>query len=772
MQDGVRVDTGVAQGKTPSAKYDPLLAKLICSVPAGQSFDDCVQLSLSSLQSYKMDGVKTNINQLLNILSHPEMTANNVYTAFMSDFAADVGNTVSKKKKKKAKKKVAAPEGPPTSIPVFSPFPGQVAEFKVKVGDKVEPGQTVAVVSAMKMLNDIPSPGVGVVTAIGSAVEAQIDETVALVTIEGHVMAVEEEEDEFDDAAPVAAAPGGGGDGAFISRAWAADEDTFGVYGRSAPRIRSKIKTDDATYKDRHAHHSALAATLQERLQLVRQGGGGKYVKLHRKRGKFLARERIEQIIDPGSRFLELSALAAWDKHDGKVMSAGVVTGIGLVHGRECMFQCNDATVKGGIAFPETFKKQSRAQEIAQANRLPCVYLVDGGGANLSADNGGDGAMTVGFVEYGKQFRNQSIMSSMKIPQIACVLGQCTAGGAYVPALSDEVVHVNGGNIYLGGPPLVKAATGEIATQEQLGGAAMHTSKSGVSDHYAENEEEALHKVRTIIEHLQRPAKVQLPMLNPEPPAYSPEELLGVVPEDTKIPFDVREVIARIVDGSRFHEFKPRYGSTIVCGWGHIHGYPIGILGNNGMLFSESAIKAAHFIENCGQRGTPLLFLHNITGFIIGTKYEQGGIAKDGAKMIMAVSCAPVPKFSVVLAGSHGAGNYAMCGPAFDPRFTFLWPNAKISVMGGKQAADVITTVKDGQLKREGKPPLSKEQIEMMQEPIIDAFESTNSAYHSTANVFDDGVIDPRHTRDTLGMAISISLNAPKMTNGYGVFRM
>jgi acetyl-CoA carboxylase carboxyltransferase component len=438
------------------------------------------------------------------------------------------------------------------------------------------------------------------------------------------------------------------------------------------------------------------------------------------------------------------------------------------------MFIINDATVKGGVLFPETLKKMYRAQAIAQENHLPCIYLVDGGGANLSA---GDGSVSQGsaaaFVAGGAQFYNQAIMSSMRIPQISAVLGKCTAGGAYIPAMSDESVIVKGnGTIYLGGPPLVKAATGEIANEQDLGGAAMHTSKSGVADHMAENEEEALLKVRSIVEHLARRPRHVLPMATPEPPAYDPDELLGILPEDNKFPYDIREVIARIVDGSRLHEFKPRYGITLICGFAHIHGFPVGILANNGMLFSESAIKATHFIQVCGQRGIPLVFLHNITGFMVGTMYEQGGIAKDGAKMIMAVSCVPVPKFSVVIGGSHGAGNYAMCGPAFGPRFTFLWPNAKISVMGGPQAAEVITIVKNDQLKREGKPQLTPEAKAKMQDPILKLYETSSSAYDSTKAVWDDGIIDPRDTRDVLAQAISISLNAPFPKNGYGVFRM
>jgi acetyl-CoA carboxylase carboxyltransferase component len=556
------------------------------------------------------------------------------------------------------------------------------------------------------------------------------------------------------------------------SSAWfSGDPENF---ASASSKFKSKVVPTSDDYKRRYKHNQQMVDTLEARLKTVSQGGSEKSVKLHRERDKMLPRERIGRIIDPGTTFLELSALAAWGMYGGSVHSAGYVTGIGVVQGVECMFFVNDATVKGGVFFPETTKKQLRAQAIAMENHLPCIYLVDGGGANLGAEDGNTTQNSAAaFTLIGRQFYNQAVMSAMQIPQLSAVLGKCTAGGAYIPAMSDESVIVKGnGTIYLGGPPLVKAATGEDAEEQELGGAAMHTSKSGVSDHYVETEIEGLHRVRVLVEHLARRPRHVLPMATPEPPAYDPEELLGIIPEDTKYPFDSREVIARVTDGSRFHEFKPRYGPTLVCGFAHIEGFPVGILANNGMLFSEAAIKATHFIQVCGQRGVPLVFLHNITGFMVGTQYEQGGIAKDGAKMITAVSCAPVPKFSVVIGGSHGAGNYAMCGPAFNPRFTFLWPNAKISVMGGTQAAEVISIVKNDQLKREGKPELTPAEKSKMQAPILKLYEGSSSAYDSTRAVWDDGLIDPRQTRSVLARAISVSLNAPYPTNGYGVFRM
>ena len=534
-------------------------------------------------------------------------------------------------------------------------------------------------------------------------------------------------------------------------------------------RLQTRINSSDESFKSNHEHNSALLATLRERLDVVQQGGGGKYVEKHRSRGKALPRERISAICDPGTPFLELSPLAAYDLYDGRAASAGMVTGVGVVHGRECLFVANDATVKGGSYYPMTVKKHIRAQEVADTNHLPCIYLVDSGGAFLPMQD----EVFPDRDHFGRIFRNQAIMSGKGIPQIAAVCGSCTAGGAYVPAMSDESIIVKGnGTIFLAGPPLVKAATGEEVSAEDLGGADLHTAQSGVADHYAEDEPSALRMVRNIVENLNTGVKTKLDVQPPEDPAYSIDEILGIIPEDNRTPFDVREVISRIVDGSRFHEFKARYGPTLICGFARIHGYPVGIVANNGILFSESSQKGAHFVELCGQRGVPLVFLQNITGFMVGRDYEAGGIAKDGAKLVTAVSCVPVPKFTVIIGGSHGAGNYGMCGRAYDPRFLFMWPNSRISVMGGPQAADVLATVKQDQRAREGLEPMTGEEWSNFQSPILEKYEVEGSPYYSTARLWDDGIIDPRDTRDILGLAISASLNAPMPDTKFGIFRM
>jgi len=511
------------------------------------------------------------------------------------------------------------------------------------------------------------------------------------------------------------------------------------------------------------SYHQSLAKELAERLDKVKEGGGAKAVERHHSRGKLLPRERITRILDEGSPFLELSALAANGMYEveGDVPSAGVVTGIGRVHGHECMFVANDATVKGGTYFPLTVKKHLRAQEIATQNRLPCIYLVDSGGAFLPMQD----EVFPDRDHFGRIFFNQARMSAAGIPQIAAVLGSCTAGGAYVPAMCDESVIVKGnGTIFLAGPPLVKAATGEDVTAEDLGGANVHTGQSGVADHFAENEEEALAKVREIVANLNWKTAAVRNTAPYEEPKYPAEDIYGILPiESTRVPFDVREIISRIVDGSKFHEFKRRYGTSIVCGFAAIHGSPVGIVANNGILFSESAIKATHFIELCAQRKIPLVFLQNITGFMVGKKYESEGIARHGAKMVMAVSNAAVPKFTVVIGGSFGAGNYGMCGRAFDPRFMWMWPNAKISVMGGEQAADVLARVKSDATPKE---------VEANRKVILEKYATESSAYYSTARLWDDGIIDPKTTRDVLGLAIAASLNAPIEDTKFGVFRM
>lgn len=519
------------------------------------------------------------------------------------------------------------------------------------------------------------------------------------------------------------------------------------------------------------ANRDHMLESLREwrrRVELVKEGGGPEAVAKHKSRGKLTARERIERLLDPGTAFLEFSTLAAWDMYDNQAPGAGMVTGIGTIHGTECLIVSNDATVKGGTYYPMTVKKHLRAQEIAEENGLPCIYLVDSGGAFLpmQADVFPDRD------HFGRIFYNQARMSAAGIPQVAVVLGSCTAGGAYVPAMADENVIVkNNGTIFLGGPPLVKAATGEIVSAQDLGGARVHCEVSGVTDHFAENDEHALEITRDIVAHLNHRPKWTLPQRESEEPLYPADEIYGIISRDIKIPYDVRQVIARLVDGSRFHEFKANYGTTLVCGFSHLWGYPLGIVANNGVLFSESALKGAHFVELCNQRGIPLLFLQNITGFMVGQKYENEGIAKHGAKMVMAVSNACVPKFTVVIGGSHGAGNYGMCGRAYQPRQLWMWPNAKISVMGGEQAANVLLTIKMDQQAGRGKP-MGVEEQEEFKRPILEKYEVESSAYYSTARIWDDGIIDPVDTRRVLALGLAASLNRRWSEKTQGVFRM
>lgn len=532
--------------------------------------------------------------------------------------------------------------------------------------------------------------------------------------------------------------------------------------------LHSQAKPSSPEFEQNRAHHLKTIEEIQALMAAAREGGGKGSVERHHKRGKLLPRERIDRILDPGAAFLELSPLAAHGLYDGGAPSAGIVTGVGLVEGREVMIVANDATVKGGTYFPMTVKKHVRAQEVALENRLPCIYLVDSGGAFLPLQD----EVFPDRDHFGRIFYNQARLSAARVPQVAVVLGSCTAGGAYVPAMSDESIIVKGnGTIFLGGPPLVKAATGEVVSAEDLGGADVHTRMSGVADHFAEDEEHALALCRSIVSNLNTSKTQQLAMQAPEDPAYDPEELLGVLPMDTRTPYDVREVIARLVDGSRFHEFKSRYGTTLVTGFAHLHGMPVGIVANNGILFSESAMKAAHFVELCSQRKVPLLFLQNITGFMVGRKYETGGIAKDGAKMVQAVATTTVPKFTVLIGGSFGAGNYGMCGRAYQPRFLFTWPNSRISVMGGEQAAGVLVQVKKDQLEAKGEQ-LSAADEEKMRAPILEKYETEGHPLYATARLWDDGVIDPRQTRSALALAMSASLNAPIEDWRAPVFRM
>jgi len=532
--------------------------------------------------------------------------------------------------------------------------------------------------------------------------------------------------------------------------------------------LESKLSTRDPTFVENRAAMGALVKDLRDKIGAIEGGGGETSRARHAARGKLLPRERVRTLIDPGSPFLELSQLAALGMYDDNIAAAGIITGIGRVSGRECVIVCNDATVKGGTYYPLTVKKHLRAQEIARQNGLPCIYLVDSGGANLPNQDD----VFPDRDHFGRIFYNQATMSAEGIAQIAVVMGSCTAGGAYVPAMSDEAIIVRGqGTIFLGGPPLVKAATGEIVSAEELGGADVHTRISGVADHFALDDHHALAIARRIVATLNRPKRVDLEIAAPLEPRYAGDEIYGVINADIRKPYDVREVIARLVDASELDEFKARYGTTLVTGFAHIWGYPVGIVANNGVLYSESAQKGAHFIELCSQRGIPLVFLQNITGFMVGRKYEAGGIAKDGAKMVTAVSCAQVPKFTVIIGGSYGAGNYGMCGRAFNPRFLWMWPNARISVMGGEQAATVLATIRRDAVEAKGGTWTGADE-EAFKAPIRAQYEREGHPYYASARLWDDGVIDPADTRRVLGLAISAALNRPIDKTTFGVFRM
>ncbi len=534
------------------------------------------------------------------------------------------------------------------------------------------------------------------------------------------------------------------------------------------PVIRSQIDPRSSDFIENETHLRALVADLDQRLARAALGGGDKARAKHLERGKLLPRERITALLDPGSPFLEIAPLAAEGMYDDAAPAAGIICGIGNIHGQQVIVAANDATVKGGTYFPMTVKKHLRAQEIALENRLPCIYLVDSGGAFLPLQD----EVFPDKEHFGRIFFNQARLSAENIPQIAVVMGSCTAGGAYVPAMCDESIIVKEqGTIFLGGPPLVKAATGEVVDAESLGGADVHTSVSGVVDHFAENDQHALEIARTIVLHLNRRKTLPVATQATIEPLYPAQQMYGIVPKDTRRPFDIREVIARLVDGSQLQEFKARYGKTLITGFAHIYGYPVGIIANNGILFAESALKGAHFIELCNQRDIPLVFLQNITGFMVGKKYENAGIAKDGAKMVTAVACSHVPKFTVVIGGSFGAGNYAMCGRAYGARFLWMWPNARISVMGGEQAASVLVTVKREALEASGKSWSSDEE-DAFKLPIREQYETQGHPYYATARLWDDGIIDPADTRRVLGLALSASLNAPIEKSRFGVFRM
>ena len=531
--------------------------------------------------------------------------------------------------------------------------------------------------------------------------------------------------------------------------------------------LASSISTSDNNFKENASQYEQIMATYRERVQQFSKGGSERSIQKHKKRGKLLARERIHLLLDKHTPFLELSTLAAWDIKENAFPSAGIVTGIGLVHGKEVMIIANDATVKGGTYMEQTIRKHVRAQEIAEQNHLPCIYLVDSGGAFLPDQ----AKVFPDRFHFGRFFYNQARMSAKGIPQIAVVMGSCTAGGAYVPAMSDETIIVKEqGTIFIGGPPLVKAATGEEVSAEELGGAEMHTSVSGTADHLAQNDEHALAICRDIISTFQKQGQ-QVDRKAIEEPKFPIEELYGIAPVDLKKPVDIKEIIARLVDGSKFQEFKERYAPTIITGFAHIMGYPVGIIGNNGILFGESALKGAHFIELCTSRSIPLLYLHNISGFMVGKEYEHKGIARDGAKMVHATANANVPKISLVVGGSFGAGNYAMCGRGYDPNFLFMWPNSKISVMGGPQAASVLSTIKKDQLEKRGET-YSQEMKDAIEQKTMEKYEQEGSAYYSTARIWDDGIIDPKDSRIVLGMALAACANKQWEETKYGVFRM
>jgi 3-methylcrotonyl-CoA carboxylase beta subunit len=536
----------------------------------------------------------------------------------------------------------------------------------------------------------------------------------------------------------------------------------------NAMPLQSSINPTSSEFATNAAAMRALVEDLKAKLDQVAGGGGDASRKRHTSRGKMLARERVDLLLDPGTAFLELSPLAAFDLYGGDVHSASIITGVGRIAGRECVVVANDATIKGGTYYPMTVKKHLRAQDIARQNNLPCVYMVDSGGAFLPQQD----EIFPDERHFGRIFYNQAQMSALGIPQIAIVMGSCTAGGAYVPAMSDESIIVrNQGTIFLGGPPLVKAATGEVVTAEELGGADVHSRQSGVTDHYAQNDHHAIGIARRIVATLQKPQRAHLNMREPREPLYAPDEIYGVVPAEGRKPFDVRDIIARLVDASEFDEFKKLYGQTLVCGFAHIWGYPVGIIANNGILFSESSLKGAHFVELCCQRNIPLVFLQNITGFMVGKKYEAGGIARDGAKLVTAVATAAVPKFTVVIGGSYGAGNYGMCGRAYSPRFLWMWPNARISVMGGEQAAMVLSQVRRDNIEAKGET-WSAEEEEKFQAPIRAQYERQGSPYYATARLWDDGVIDPVDTRLVLGLGLSAAANAAIEPTKFGLFRM
>lgn len=787
--DGIRCDTaGWYPGFKPNQMYDPLVGKLICSAPGvtPDSFEAARQLMLHSLKDFEIDGVANNIDAVERILTHKDFVDNQYNTSFLTDYPELLDPSKAKKTETEhgSAKRVYSEDK--IRFELTPPMTGNILDVKKKAGDEVDVGDVIVVLSAMKIETEMVSPVKGIVSEINCKAGEQVSGDTIVAVLEGY------EEIQIDTFASeqivrsTASTSGGAVDPSMD--VWRASNAFVNVAanngGLTLPIIRSvpASQLNDSKAQARKERNSALKNELASKIEAVKLGGGERSVALHRKRGKMLPRERIAAIIDPGSSLLEVAPLAGGDglyAADGinDLPSGGAVAGIGLVHGREVMLVANDATVKGGTYFPITVKKHLRAQQIAAENRLPCVYLVDSGGAYLPKQ----AEVFPDKEHFGRIFFNQARMSAAGVPQLAVVLGSCTAGGAYVPAMSDEsvIVHKNG-TIFLAGPPLVKAATQEVVSAEELGGASVHTSISGVADHFAQDEPSALAKVRQIIDALPSDPLLQSPVPRNassavEEPLYPLSDLLSLIPEDNRIPFDVRQILARVLDGSRFHEFKERFGKSIVCGFGKIHGLPVGIVANNGILLSDSSLKATHFIQLCGQRNVPILFLQNISGFMVGKDAENAGIAKDGAKLVTAVSCVNVPKITLIVGGSHGAGNYGMCGRAYDPRFLFAWPNSRISVMGGPQAASVLSTVKSDQIEKKTGSRMSAEEVSEFEQPLLEKYEEEGSPYYATARLWDDGVIQVEDTRKVLGQALRVVSkefgSEQHVGSKYGVFR-
>jgi len=797
--DGVRCDTaGWYTNFKPNQMYDPLVGKLICSSPGltFADFEKARKLMLRSLKGFKINGIANNIDAVERILTHQEFIDNKVNTSFLADNPELLNPSKARKPSNQidhgsAKRKYSEEK---ITFELTPPMTGNVLEVKRKVGDEVDVGDVVVVLSAMKIETEMVSPVKGIVKEIKCTEGEQVPGDKVVAVLEGYeeiLIDIPNRKDRGKDAAVSVERDGNRYDGVGISDptldVWKASDDFEPLYNindgsMTLPIMRSlsSSQMSDSKSSERRKRNEMLKNELSERLKKVCLGGGDRALTLHKNRGKMLPRERIAMITDPGSAFLEIGALAGGNglyASEGieDLPSGGIVAGIGLVHGREVMIVANDATVKGGTYFPITVKKHLRAQQIAAENRLPCIYLVDSGGAYLPKQS----EVFPDKEHFGRIFFNQARMSAAGIPQLAVVLGSCTAGGAYVPAMSDESIIVQkNGTIFLAGPPLVKAATQEVVSAEDLGGAEVHTSISGVADHFAQDEPSALSKVRQIVGALPSDPNSlgSLPRnINSyvEEPLYPLSDLHSIIPEDNRIPFDVRQILARVLDGSRFQEFKEKFGKSMVCGFGKIHGLPVGIVANNGILFSDSSLKATHFIQLCGQRKVPILFIQNITGFMVGKEAENNGIAKDGAKLVTAVSCVPVPKITLIVGGSHGAGNYGMCGRAYDPRFLFTWPNSRISVMGGPQAASVLSTVKSDQLEKETGVRMSTEETVEFERPILEKYDEEGSPYYSTARLWDDGIIQIEDTRRVLGQALRVvSKNFEDgHVNTYGVFR-